>query len=730
MSDELLVELEDYVKTLWSFTPVPLVYVNKAGVIMEVNNAFLKLFNIKENDVIGRVITDVWPEAARLHHTTLKKGSFNGDLLIGSLILKATSLIRKVNNKKVGYFLSLADITKQRIHERMISRQKDELQTILSSVGDGLMVIDSKGIIKVFNHSAELITGLKSEKVVGKKYRDFFKFMYEDGGKLNNFIERAIRTRRRTFIKKSTILKVGKKNIFIADSAAYIKGLDSVVVVFRDITKMRKAEEELLFNESKYLSLFNNSANGIILLDEKGFFMEANKSVFRILNLKKKNIANKSFIDVLKELGVDKEHLKKVCNTLKRAAKRKHRCKIRVFLKNINKFVEMHISSFRIHDKWIINVIASDLTDLINYQESLKESEERYRNLFVNADELIFNISPDLSLQDVNNSWINTLGYSRKESLKMKLIDIIDSSCRDDCEKMIKEALRDKRLSRVKGILIAKDGSKVFVEGSIMPMKVKGGVKGIWCVLTNVTDIIKQRRLRIEKEKAELSSKLRSQFFMRVSHELRHPLVPIVGYAGVMLDENPSDIQRGYLQKILRNANQLKDLINRIIDVASLESGEAALNLKKASLRRIINEVLEDFVTPIELKGLKLIKDLKVKATMELDEVRMKKALRNLLKNAVEFTDKGFVKVSLTKENDNYKLIIEDTGKGIKADELLSFNKGILLPEIGSRMYTHLKLGLVLSKLVIKAHGGEFVIKSTEGKGTKVIITLPSRRKI
>jgi signal transduction histidine kinase len=111
-----------------------------------------------------------------------------------------------------------------------------------------------------------------------------------------------------------------------------------------------------------------------------------------------------------------------------------------------------------------------------------------------------------------------------------------------------------------------------------------------------------------------------------------------------------------------------------------------------------------------------------------LDEQRISMAIANVLDNAINYTKKGSIKISL--DNQNHKwiaLIIKDTGVGLSKDKITEIITGGVAPELSERKYTGLNLGLLLTRLVVSAHKGKLLIDSQEGKGTKITILLPKK---
>jgi signal transduction histidine kinase len=231
-------------------------------------------------------------------------------------------------------------------------------------------------------------------------------------------------------------------------------------------------------------------------------------------------------------------------------------------------------------------------------------------------------------------------------------------------------------------------------------------------------------RILLKKMEEENMIKLKNQLLMRVSHELRHPLVPIVGYASVMLEENPSEIQEKYLQKILQNSNYLKDLINKVLELINFETGEARINPAEFNINKLVKNIIFENETKAELKGLKIIKQLKKVDKVVLDEQKLNSVISNILDNAIKFTDSGKITVSLDSNENQVIIGIADTGKGMTNEEIeriFTYSQN----EKYENLNMGLGLGLILSKYIVRAHNGELIISSVPLKGTSVKIVLP-----
>ena len=254
-------------------------------------------------------------------------------------------------------------------------------------------------------------------------------------------------------------------------------------------------------------------------------------------------------------------------------------------------------------------------------------------------------------------------------------------------------------------------------------------------ILANVN-----QELTTTNEQLKQADILKTEFINIAAHELRTPTQSIVGYCE-MYDAFPEKKDE-YIQTIKRNSERLYKLTEDILDVARIESNSLKLKIEKIELNETINETVREFIRrPLSISN----KDVKTNFNpsnnnnnnnhqsplfVYADKNRIQQVIFNLLDNAFKFTEKGEITVSIMEEdndNDQYndiKIKIHDTGKGIDTE---------LLPRLFQKFATKSDkgtgLGLYISKNIIEAHGGKiWVEKTTNGKGTIFVFTLPTTR--
>lgn len=250
--------------------------------------------------------------------------------------------------------------------------------------------------------------------------------------------------------------------------------------------------------------------------------------------------------------------------------------------------------------------------------------------------------------------------------------------------------------------------------------------------------------IKIEREKAQLQSienqnlsienlkkidKMKDEFLANTSHELRTPLNGIIGISESLVDGiagRLSDRANENLDIIISSAKRLANLVNDILDFSKLKNKDLNLNLKSVDIKSIVDIVFTIMNTSKrkELEFKNLI-DLESPFVMA-DEDRLHQIMNNLIGNAVKFTEKGYVSVNVIKNNDLMSIIVEDTGIGIPEDKLSDIFKPFeQVDSSTSRNYGGTGIGLTITKHLIELHGGNIIVESKVGEGSKFIFTLP-----
>lgn len=337
----------------------------------------------------------------------------------------------------------------------------------------------------------------------------------------------------------------------------------------------------------------------------------------------------------------------------------------------------------------------------------IEENEERLNNIIDYAPFPMMIYVQSGEVMKINKEWTEQTGYTRED------IPTVEDWMRN-----------------ISGEFVVVCKNKEEKIWSVISKEIGNLKDGRKIIVSMANDITKRKEeeeeLRLAKEEAESANEAKSLFLSNMSHEIRTPLNGIIGLTQLTLDSELSAQQRYYLNKVQISSHALLHIINDILDYSKIQAGKLSLIKEPFQVQQMLDNLSGLFGLAVDKKGIELFFHIKKDVPQFLvgDQLRLTQILINFIGNAVKFTDKGEIVLTLDVRNmDEHtcKLFfsVKDTGIGIKSeDQAKLFSHFSQVDSSYKRKYEGTGLGLAISKELVKLMDGEIHIESIYGEGT------------
>lgn len=367
------------------------------------------------------------------------------------------------------------------------------------------------------------------------------------------------------------------------------------------------------------------------------------------------------------------------------------------------------------------------------FKRRLAESEFRYKTLVDHSMTGIGLFRFDGKVLDINPAMERISGYSREEFLN---IDERRHYCDIERREELLEALREHGHAE-KEVKFRRANGSVF-DAIITATLVE--INGEGAVLTNVMDITERKRsteeLKLAKKRAEASDRLKTSFLANLSHEVRTPLNGVMGFAEILARGDLTDSQRlNFFMKAQRCGDALLNIINDVLDMSQLESGQIRVDAKPCSLDELMREANDIAVNAAEAQGKSHFQIRRQEAYnglerwVTLDGARVLHVFKKLISNAIKFTEWGVIEIGCAIKSESWiEFHVRDTGVGIPPEkQAIIFERFRQGDDSFTRNYGGSGLGLTIAKRLVVMMGGDIRVESDVGQGATFYFTAPYR---
>ena len=364
-------------------------------------------------------------------------------------------------------------------------------------------------------------------------------------------------------------------------------------------------------------------------------------------------------------------------------------------------------------------------------QEDLKKIEQRLAATLECIGDAVIATNKAGRIIFMNSVAEDLTGWERHEAKHNSLNDIFKiSNGRIESENPVEIERVVSRKSH--NILINKDGRKIPVEGSRVPIKnKKGKTTGIVITFRDITERKNaEEELITSREKADENVRSKSAFLANMSHEIRTPMNGILGFAELLKDPNISSEERlEYISIIEKSGERMLSIINDIINISKVESGQMQVPITETNVNEQLDFIYNFFKPEAEQKGINLLYKTPLSAkdsSIKTDREKLYAILTNLVKNAIKYTHQGFIDFGYERKGNCLEFYVRDTGNGIPQEKTgLIFERFRQVSESHNGNHEGSGLGLSISKAYVEMLGGKIWVESQIGEGSTSYFTLP-----
>ncbi|VVB73037.1 Methanogenesis regulatory histidine kinase FilI [uncultured archaeon] len=665
--------------------------------------------------------------------------------------------------------------------EGALQQSKDFLDKIINSISDPIFVKDRQHRYILVNAAERQLTGIDKQDIIGKTCFDIFPG--EKAEAFWNEDEEVFETGKEKISEVLLEVANGLPHTFLTKKTLYSdeRGNEYLVGIFRDITDLKKIENELKRNRDEletrvrermvelekanlalrdtrdYLDkIINSIGDPIFVKDRQHRLILVNDAACKLFRLPRDEIIGKTAYELfpsaeMADISWQKdeevfltgmENVNEETNTYAPGVTRTVLVRKALYTDNAG-------------NKFLVGA-TTDITGSKKVEEALRESERRLMDIIDFLPDATFVIDKEGKVIAWNRAIEAMTGIKASDMIgkgdyeyalpfygtrRPILIDLVLRSDKE-IERRYERIEDGGRALTGEAYMPNMRGGAVYLVGSAAVLyDSAGNVFGAIESIRDITDRkIAEDQLRVAKEAAEAAARSKSEFLANMSHEIRTPLNAVLGLTGLLLSAELTDEQRDYVQTVQSSGNSLLSVINDILDYSKIEGGKMELERRPFDLRECIEVALNMVRANATEKGLQLnyFLDPRVPISIKGDVTRLRQVLVNLLSNAVKFTDAGSVEIraelcpnkatepSVEPEKaEEIHFSVRDSGIGIaedKQDRLFqSFSQ---IDSSTTRKYGGTGLGLVICKRLVELMGGRIWVQSKPQMGSTFHFTI------
>jgi len=741
-------------------SPIGIIIIDDQAIINAVDAAASAMFGYTEAALNHQRLSLLWTEAER-------KG-FDTDLAPG--LRPGQTITREVNGRRsdstlfparisingvacAGLYLwvvSVTDLSAQKTVEAGLAKSLATTRAILDTAVNPIITIDAAGRIRSFNPAAVTLFGFAAEEVIGQNVKLLMPEPYR--GEHDGYLSRYLHEGQPRIIGQGREVIARRKDgsefpIHLSVGEMQVSGERMFVGIIADISKLRAAEKSSAESNELTRAILDTAVNPIITIDGGGKIRSFNPAAEKFFDYSAEEVTGRN-VSLLMPAPYRTEHDGYLARYLREGDPRIIGAGREVTaMRKDGTLVPIHLSvgEMSLSGQRMFVGIMLDMSERKSAETELRQHRDHLEEMVANATAEVGTIirtaqsgivtfDDDGRIRLFNPTAETLFGWSRGEALDQHISVLIEGLDDDgNFVEIVRKAEEGSAIGRGREVSAHRRDGTSFPALLTLGRAILNDGHAFFVAFVSDITVQKQNEdaLKKAKEAAEAGARAKSQFLANMSHEIRTPMSAIIGFAEIALQDAMLVTEtRHHLDIILASARSLLVIINDVLDISKLDSGKFSLE----NITFHLDTTVRAAISTIEHKAAEQGLTIRVEIAPDLkphrigDPTRLRQILLNLIGNAIKFTEKGGITVSIIggDDPDVLQFAIADTGIGMnEAQRAHVFELFAQADDSMTRRFGGTGLGTTISKEIVELMGGRIWLESQPGQGSTFTFSVP-----